>query len=68
MRIDIVTIFPDMFSAVLGESIIKRAQQKGKVDIFVHDLRRYSLDKHHKVDDRPFGGGSGMVIQAEPIF
>ena len=68
MRIDIITIFPDMFSAVLGESIIKRAQQKGKVDIFVHDLRRYSLDKHHKVDDRPFGGGSGMVIQAEPIF
>ena len=68
MRIDIITIFPDMFSAVLGESIIKRAQQKGKVDIFVHDLRHYSLDKHHKVDDRPFGGGSGMVIQAEPIF
>ncbi len=68
MRIDIITIFPDMFSAVLGESIIKRAQQKGKVDIFVHDLRCYSLDKHHKVDDRPFGGGSGMVIQVEPIF
>ncbi|MDD5561113.1 MAG: tRNA (guanosine(37)-N1)-methyltransferase TrmD [Candidatus Omnitrophica bacterium] len=68
MRIDIITIFPGMFSAVLDESIIKRAQQKGKVDIFVHDLRPYSLDKHHKVDDRPFGGGSGMILQAEPIF
>lgn len=68
MRIDIITIFPDMFSAVLGESIIKRAQQKGKVTILVHDLRDYTLDKHHKVDDRPFGGGSGMVMQAEPIF
>jgi len=68
MRIDIISIFPDMFSAVLDESIIKRAQNKGKVKIFVHDLRDYTLDKHHKVDDRPFGGGSGMVIQAEPIF
>jgi len=68
MRIDIITIFPDMFSAVLDESIVKRGQQKGKVKIFVHDLRRYSLDKHHKVDDRPFGGGSGMLLQAEPIF
>ena len=68
MRIDIITIFPDMFSAVLDESIIKRAQQKDKVNIFVHDLRHYTLDKHHKVDDRPFGGGSGMLMQAEPIF
>ncbi len=68
MRIDIITIFPKMFSAVLNESIIKRAQQKGKVKIFTHDLRSYTLDKHRKVDDRPFGGGSGMVIQAEPIF
>jgi tRNA (guanine37-N1)-methyltransferase len=68
MRIDIITIFPEMFSAVLNESIVKRAQQKGKARIFVHDLREYSLDKHHKVDDRPFGGGSGMLLQAEPIF
>jgi tRNA (guanine37-N1)-methyltransferase len=68
MRIDIISIFPDMFSAVLDESIIKRAQKKGKVKIFVHDLRDYTLDRHHKVDDRPFGGGSGMVMQAEPIF
>jgi tRNA (guanine37-N1)-methyltransferase len=68
MRIDIISIFPKMFSAVLDESIIKRAQAKGKVKIFTHDLRDYTLDKHHKVDDRPFGGGSGMVLQVEPIF
>ncbi|MDD5120206.1 MAG: tRNA (guanosine(37)-N1)-methyltransferase TrmD [Candidatus Omnitrophica bacterium] len=68
MRIDIITIFPKMFSWVLGESIIKRAQAKGKVKIFTHNLRDFTLDKHLKVDDRPFGGGSGMVIQAEPVF
>jgi len=68
MRIDIITIFPKMFEAALNESIIKRAQQKGKVKIFLHDLRDYTLDKHRKVDDRPFGGGSGMVMQPEPIF
>jgi len=68
MRIDIITIFPSMFSCVLDASIIKRAQAKGKVKIFVHDLRKYSSDKHHKVDDRPFGGGSGMLMQVEPIF
>lgn len=68
MRIDIVTIFPKMFDPVLGESIIKRAQNKGKVKIHIHDLRDYSEDKHRKVDDRPFGGGSGMVMRPEPIF
>jgi len=68
MRLDIITIFPKMFAPVLGESIIKRAQKKGKVRIFVHDLRDYSKDKHRKVDDRPFGGGSGMVMNPEPIF
>ncbi len=68
MRIDIISIFPKMFSAVLDESIIKRAQAKGKVKIFTHDLRNFTLDKHRKVDDRPFGGGSGMIIQAEPVF
>ncbi|HNW39267.1 MAG TPA: tRNA (guanosine(37)-N1)-methyltransferase TrmD [Candidatus Omnitrophota bacterium] len=68
MRIDIISIFPKMFSAVLDESIVKRAQAKGKVKIFAHDLRDYTLDKHRKVDDRPFGGGSGMVMQVEPIF
>ena len=68
MRIDIITIFPGMFAPVLNESMVKRAQDKGKVKICVHNLRDYSLDKHSKVDDRPFGGGSGMVVCAEPIF
>jgi len=68
MRIDIITIFPGMFESVLNESIVKRAQHKGKVRICVHNLRDYTLDKHKKVDDRPFGGGSGMVMRPEPIF
>ena len=68
MRIDIITIFPKMFEPVLNESIIKRAQNKDKVRIYVHNLRDYSPDKHRKVDDRPFGGGSGMVMRPEPIF
>jgi len=68
MRIDIITIFPGMFAPVLNESIIKRAKSKGKVKINLYDLRDYTLDKHRKVDDRPFGGGSGMVMRPEPIF
>ncbi len=68
MRIDIITIFPRMFEPVLNESIIKRAQNKDKVKIYIHNLRDYSADKHKKVDDRPFGGGSGMVMRPEPIF
>ena len=68
MRIDILTIFPKMFYPVLNESIIKRAQAKAKVRIFIHNLRDFSPDKHRKVDDRPFGGGPGMVMRPEPIF
>jgi tRNA (guanine37-N1)-methyltransferase len=68
MRIDIVTIFPGMFAPVLNESIVKRAQSKNKVKINIHDLREFTQDKHNKVDDRPFGGGSGMVLSAQPIF
>lgn len=68
MRIDILTIFPGMFEPILNESIMKRAQSKGKVKIFVHDLRDYTTDKHRKVDDRPFGGGSGMLMTPQPIF
>lgn len=68
MKIDIITIFPKMVTPVLNESIIKRAQDKGLVKIKVHDLRYYSIDKHRKVDDRPFGGGPGMVFRPEPIF
>jgi len=68
MRIDIITIFPEMFAPVLNESIIKRSQEKKKLKLCIHDLRKYTLDKHHKVDDRPYGGGSGMVMEPEPIF
>jgi tRNA (guanine37-N1)-methyltransferase len=68
MRIDVITIFPKMFEPVLNESIIRRAQNKGKLKIHLHDLRDYTADKHRKVDDRPFGGGSGMVMRLEPIF
>ena len=68
MRIDIITIFPGMFAPVLNESIVKRAQSKNKVRINIHDLREFTQDKHNKVDDRPFGGGSGMVLTAQPIF
>lgn len=68
MKIDIITIFPKIFGPILGESIIKRAQKKGLVKIAVHDLRDYSKDKHRKIDDRPFGGGPGMVFKPEPIF
>ncbi len=68
MRFDIITIFPDMFAPVVNESMIKLAQEKGKVRIDVHDLRDYTTDKHRKVDDRPFGGGPGMVMTAQPLF
>jgi len=68
MQIDILTIFPKMFKAVTNESIIKRAQKKGTVKIDTIDLRAFSGDAHRKVDDRPFGGGPGMVMRAEPFF
>lgn len=68
MRFDIITIFPEMFAPILNESIIKRAQQKKKVAVRVHDLRAYTKDKHKKVDDRPFGGGPGMVMTPQPFF
>lgn len=68
LRIDVITIFPRVFHPVLNESILKRAQMKGRVSLFVHDLRDFSPDKHRKVDDRPFGGGPGMIMRPEPIF
>jgi tRNA (guanine37-N1)-methyltransferase len=68
MRVDIITIFPGMIKPAIDESILKRARQAGKVDVRVHDLRDYSRDKHRKVDDRPFGGGPGMVMTPQPIF
>lgn len=68
MRIDILTLFPDMCRAVLNESIIGRAREAGKVEINCVDIRDYTKDKHRRVDDKPYGGGMGMVMQAEPIY
>ena len=68
MLVDIVTIFPDVFRPYFEESILGIARKKGKLKIRLHNLRDYTLDKHKKVDDRPFGGGAGMVMSPEPIF
>ena len=68
MQIDVLTIFPKMFDAVLSESIIKIAQKKGACKINIIDLRKFTKDKHKKVDDKPFGGGPGMVMNVEPFF
>lgn len=68
MQIDILTLFPRMFSGVFEESIIKRARQAKKLKINVHNLRGWSKDKHKKVDDKPYGGGPGMVMCCQPIF
>ncbi|MGB9706556.1 MAG: tRNA (guanosine(37)-N1)-methyltransferase TrmD [Microgenomates group bacterium] len=67
MRIDILTIFPEMFKGPFGESIIKRAQTKGLVQINIHNLRKWAVDKRGTVDDRPYGGGTGMIMMIEPI-
>ncbi len=67
MRIDIITLFPEMCQGVLGESIIGRAIAKGAVEIVYHQLRNYAFDKHKRVDDTPYGGGMGMVMKTEPI-
>lgn len=67
MRIDILTIFPDMFLGPFSHSIIKRAREKKLVEIHLHDIRSYARDKHRRVDDYPFGGGAGMVMMIEPI-
>lgn len=68
LRFDIVTIFPDFFREVFDYGIIRRARAAGLVEINAHDLRGWTSDKHHIVDDRPFGGGDGMVLKPEPIF
>ena len=68
MRIDIVTIFPNFFDSPLGESIVRRAADRGILDIRIHDLRRWTEDRHRMTDDYPYGGGAGMVMKPEPIF
>ncbi len=68
MRFDILTLFPDMFEKVLGESIIGRAKEKEIIHIYLHNIRDFSTDKHKRVDDYPYGGGLGMVFQCQPLF
>ncbi len=68
MRIDILTLFPEMCESVLGESIIGRARTNGCVEINCHNIRDYTLDKHNRVDDAPYGGGTGMIMQTQPIY
>jgi len=68
MRIDIITLFPEICRAPLNESMMKRAQENGALELRIHNLRDWTNDKHHVVDDAPFGGGQGMVMKPEPIF
>lgn len=68
MRIDVITIFPDMVSGPLGASLLGKGIEKGLLDVRVHDLRDHGFGKHRTVDDRPYGGGAGMVMRPEPIF
>ncbi|HUI84096.1 MAG TPA: tRNA (guanosine(37)-N1)-methyltransferase TrmD [Candidatus Binatia bacterium] len=68
MKFDIVTIFPDFFRGPLDYGIVRRAREAGLIEIAIHDLRAYTHDRHRTVDDRPFGGGEGMVLKPEPIF
>ena len=68
MRVDVLTLFPEMCAAVFGTSIIKRAQEKGLVEIVLTNMRDYATDAHRSVDDKPFGGGPGMVMMCPPVF
>ncbi|MEX1041845.1 MAG: tRNA (guanosine(37)-N1)-methyltransferase TrmD [Pirellulaceae bacterium] len=67
MRFDVLTLFPEIFSGYLGESLLSKAIESGKVGVHLHDMRRWANDKHNRVDDRPFGGGPGMVLKVEPV-
>ena len=67
MRFDVLTLFPDMFPGYLGQSLLKRAIDAGLVEVCLHDIRNWTQDKHNKVDDRPYGGGPGMVMMVEPV-
>jgi tRNA (guanine37-N1)-methyltransferase len=67
MRFDVLTLFPAIFEGYLGQALLKKAIDAGLVSVQLHDIRNWSRDKHHKVDDRPFGGGPGMILQVEPV-
>ena len=68
MRFDIVTIFPEFFGGIFDHGVVKRAIANGLIDIGLHDLREFTHDRHRTVDDRPFGGGEGMVLKPEPLM
>lgn len=68
MKIDVLTLFPGMFTGPLDESIVRRARDTGRLELKVHDLRDYTHDRHRTVDDKPFGGGPGMLLKPEPVF
>ncbi len=68
LRFDVLTLFPEVFGPFVGASMVGIARDKGLVSVHLHNIRDYSEDKHHKVDDRPYGGGPGMVIRCEPVF
>lgn len=68
MKIEIITLFPEMFREVFSSSILKRAHEQGYLQVVLHQLRDHTLDRHRKVDDYPFGGGAGMLMQAQPLF
>src|SRR5690349_17195076 len=68
MKFEIVTIFPDFFRGPLDYGIVRRARETGLIDLALHDLRKFTVDRHRTVDDRPFGGGEGMVLKPEPLF
>src|SRR5579875_3065299 len=68
MRFDVITIFPDFFAGPLNYGIVRRARESRRIEANVHDLRSFTHDRHRTVDDRPFGGGPGMVLKPEPIF
>ncbi len=67
MRFDVLTLFPGMFSSYLGQSLLKLAIERGLIDVKLHNIRDWAHDKHHTVDDRPYGGGPGMVLKVEPV-
>src|SRR5436309_6384616 len=68
MRFDLITIFPEFFAGPLDHGIVRRAREAGLIDVHVRDLREFTKDKHRTVDDRPFGGGEGMLLKPEPLF
>jgi len=68
MKIDVLTLFPGMFAGPLDESIVRRARDTGRLDLQIHNLRDYAHDRHRTVDDKPFGGGPGMLLKPEPVF